>query len=77
MFFRGESHKRWMVIAMADTTSLKMKNGKLYEIRSEGGYHYVYKPGWLGKIGVGSARTFNKAVRIAEADADSTIREMT
>ena len=55
--------------AMATITYIKTSKGTTYTFENGS----VYKPGWLGRIGVGSARTVSDAVEIAKADSGSRV----
>ena len=61
---------------MALTIEVRTANGKYYIIEEEGGDIHVYKPGWLGREGLGiSFRSIEDAKEAIEEDAESEIEE--
>jgi hypothetical protein len=52
---------------------VKTRSGKYYYIEESGGSFYVRKPGWMGRVSVGSAKSMAIALAIIEKDAGEEV----
>ncbi len=59
---------------MAYKVEVKTRDGQYYTIKEEGGIIHVWKPGWMGKEGLGvSLYSFDDALDLIEQDSGSSV----
>jgi len=61
---------------MAEEHEVKTRSRKYYHIEESGGTFYVRKPGWAGRISIGSTRSMATALALVENDAGEKIKSV-
>jgi len=61
---------------MAVEHEVKTRSGKYYYIEESGGSFYARKPGWAGRISVGSTGSMATALALVESDAGEKVKSV-